>query len=95
MRWTVISQAVDCRTAEERDPNNAKFVPKSRYSTMNHYISNHQYAKKEFFDIPQHKVDPEHMSLLMNEGNLDSRLAHHVASLFVRDPIPAYSKEVE
>ena len=40
-RWTVISQSVDCRTDEERDPSNPKFIAKSRYSTSNHYISNH------------------------------------------------------
>lgn len=39
LRWTVISQSVDCRKPEERDPNNEKFIPKSRYSTVNHYIS--------------------------------------------------------
>jgi len=35
------------------------------------------------------------MNMLMNEGGLDERLAFHIASLFVRDPIPAYSKELE
>ena len=41
LRWTVISQSVDCRTIEERDKSSANFVPKSRYSTINHYISKH------------------------------------------------------
>lgn len=46
LRWTVIEQAVDCRSAEERDPSNKeKYIPKSRYSSMNHYISNHQYVQ--------------------------------------------------
>ena len=31
----------------------------------------------------------------METGNLDERLAFHVASLFVRDPIPAYSSEFD
>jgi glutamate--cysteine ligase catalytic subunit len=35
------------------------------------------------------------MEYLMTKGNLDERLAFHVASLFVRDPIPAYSAELE
>lgn len=35
------------------------------------------------------------MNLLMSKGKLDERLAFHVASLFVRDPIPAYSSELE
>lgn len=41
MRWTVISQSVDCRTEEERDPKSDKYIPKSRYSNINHYISDH------------------------------------------------------
>ncbi len=35
------------------------------------------------------------MQYLMEKGHLDQRLAFHVASLFVRDPIPAYSSEFE
>ena len=31
----------------------------------------------------------------MSLGKLDERLAFHIASLFVRDPIPAYSAELE
>ena len=33
------------------------------------------------------------MSYLQKEGGLDGRLAFHVASLFVRDPIPTYDHE--
>jgi len=50
MRWTVIEQSVDCRTEEERDPASENFVPKSRYSSMNHYISDHEYVLEECFD---------------------------------------------
>lgn len=57
LRWTVISQSVDCRTEEESDPESSKFIPKSRYSTINHYISNHQYVKDSYFDTIQYKVD--------------------------------------
>ena len=35
------------------------------------------------------------MDLLMKEGGLDERFAFHIASLFVRDPIPTYSNEHE
>jgi len=52
LRWTVISQSVDCRIPDERDPTSARYVPKSRYSTMNHYISKHQYIKDSYFDTP-------------------------------------------
>lgn len=52
LRWTVISQSVDCRTKEERDPQNDKHIPKSRYGTINHYLSSHEYVKDEYFDTP-------------------------------------------
>jgi len=41
LRWTVIEQSTDCRTDAERDPKSSQFIPKSRYSAMNNYISNH------------------------------------------------------
>jgi glutamate--cysteine ligase catalytic subunit len=62
LRWTVIAQSVDCRTPEERDPTNTqKYIPKSRYSSINHYISNHEYVKPEHFDNIQYRVNPEHV----------------------------------
>jgi glutamate--cysteine ligase catalytic subunit len=52
LRWTVISQSVDCRTEEERNPESPLYIHKSRYSTMNHYISNHEYVEDRHFDTP-------------------------------------------
>jgi glutamate--cysteine ligase catalytic subunit len=94
LRWTVISQSVDCRSEEERDPKSAKYIPKSRYSTMNHYISRHQYVKDKYMDTYQYKVNEEHLEYLKTNG-LDERLAFHIASLFVRDPIPTYDNELD
>lgn len=92
LRWTVISQSVDCRNEEERNPNSDKFIPKSRYSTINHYISNHEYVKDAYNDTIPYNVKPEHIEFL-KQGGLDDKLAFHVASLFVRDPIPTYDNE--
>lgn len=50
LRWTVIEQSVDCRTKEERDPKSEKYIPKSRYSSINNYISNHEYVKDSHND---------------------------------------------
>jgi glutamate--cysteine ligase catalytic subunit len=86
---------VDCRTDEEKDPNNENFIPKSRYSTINHYISNHNYVKPEYYDTIQYKVDPSLMETLLQTEGIDEKLAFHVASLFSRDPIPAYSSEFD
>ncbi len=33
------------------------------------------------------------MEYLMKKGEVDKRLAFHIASLFVRDPIPTYDYE--
>jgi glutamate--cysteine ligase catalytic subunit len=95
MRWTVISQSVDCRTEEERNPESEKYIPKSRYSSINHYISNHQYVRKEYFDTVQYKPDPEHLKMLTEQSGLDERLAFHIASLFVRDPVPTFDFELD
>jgi len=62
---------------------------------MNHYISSHQYVKDSYFDNIQYKPDPKHIEYLKKNSDLDDRLAFHVASLFVRDPIPTYSNEFE
>jgi glutamate--cysteine ligase catalytic subunit len=50
LRWNVISNSVDCRNEEERNPASDKYIAKPRYSTMNHYISNHDYVKDAYFD---------------------------------------------
>lgn len=56
-RWTVIEQSVDCRTDDERDPNSSNYIPKSRYSSMNHYISNHEYITDGHHDAIPIKYD--------------------------------------
>ena len=94
LRWTVIEQSVDCRSAEERDPQNKdKFIPKSRYSSMNHYISNHQYVQDSHNDATPIRYFEEHKKLLKDSSDIDDRLADHIARLFVRDPVPSYEGE--
>lgn len=93
LRWTVISQSTDCRTDEERDPNSDQFIPKARYSAMNHYISNHEYVTDALNDGGKVRFDEAHKEMLMKDGGLDGRLAEHVAKLFTRDPVPAYEGE--
>eukprot|EP00347_Sterkiella_histriomuscorum_P009710 403340177 len=92
LRWDVIAQSVDCRTADERDPDSENYIPKSRYSTINHYISDHQYVKQRYMDTYQYKVNQQHVDYLLSQG-VDQRLAFHIASLFIRDPIPTFDYE--
>lgn len=50
MRWNLIRDSVDSRTEEERA---SASMPKSRYSGMNHYISDHtNFTKDELHDVP-------------------------------------------
>jgi glutamate--cysteine ligase catalytic subunit len=93
MRWTVISQSVDDRNDDERNPESENHVPKSRYSTVNQYISNHSYSKDKYNDAIPYKPNTSHIEYLKREGGLDDKLAFHIASLFVRDPIPTYDHE--
>jgi glutamate--cysteine ligase catalytic subunit len=64
MRWRVISESVDCRTQQERNPEHPDYIPKSRYSTINHYLSNHEYVKDKYNDTVQYRASQEHMELL-------------------------------
>mmetsp|Transcript_3095 Transcript_3095/g.2085 ORF Transcript_3095/g.2085 Transcript_3095/m.2085 type:complete len:149 (+) Transcript_3095:811-1257(+) len=70
--------------------DNQKFyIPKSRYSSTSHYISNHEYIDGAYNDCLRLPVSQSHIKFLKENG-LDDRLAYHIASLFVRDPIPTY-----
>ena len=56
----MLSQSVDCRTPEERDSSSDKFIPKSRYSGINHYISDHEFVQDSHFDATEIKYSEEH-----------------------------------
>lgn len=92
-RWEVIEQSVDCRTDDEKTFDSPNYISKSRYSTVSRYISNHEYVKDFHNDLIFKKICPEVQQALTN-GGLDERLANHIASLFIRSPIPVYEKEL-
>ncbi len=48
-RWNIISQSVDDRTPQERDAKSDQFIPKSRYSSIDLYLSQ---KNQDFNDIP-------------------------------------------
>jgi glutamate--cysteine ligase catalytic subunit len=94
MRWTVIEQSVDCRTKNERNPEHEEYIPKSRYSAINHYLSDHEFIKDLHFDSPKVKHDPEHFEFIKKEcPGINDRLAMHFAEIFTRDPVPTYEGE--
>ena len=93
LRWEVIEMAVDCRTSTERDSNSEEFIPKSRYSTVSNYLSNHEYVKDFHNDLIGQRHSEDSFKMLLENG-LDKRLAYHVSTLFIRSPIPVYQKEL-
>ena len=60
---------------------------------MSRYISNHEYVKDFHNDLWFKKICPE-VKQSLQDGGLDERLSNHVASLFIRCPIPVYEKEL-
>ena len=93
LRWEIIEQAVDCRTDSEQNPKSNDFIPKSRYSTVSNYISNHEYVKDFHNDLYKFRVDKDFMNMLLESG-LDQRLAYHIGSLFVRAPVPVFEGDL-
>jgi len=76
MRWNCIRDAVDSRTQEEID---GEIMPKSRYSGMNHYISDHKYFQRSELEAPiQTPVNSEYLESL-EEAGVPNRLAQHFA----------------
>lgn len=94
LRFTVISQSVDDRTEEERNPKSIHYIPKPRYSHNSHYISNHESVMAHHNDTYKLNIDSEHMKML-KDANIDDRLAYHIASLFIRDPLVVFEKGIE
>ena len=50
-RWRVISQSVDDRTKDERDPNHPNFLPKSRYDSISYFLGGSKYFREEYNDL--------------------------------------------
>ncbi|CAG8459855.1 13849_t:CDS:10 [Funneliformis caledonium] len=91
-RWNVIAGSVDDRTKEERglEPlKNDRFViNKSRYDSIDCYISTDKTLKPEYNDLD---LCIRHVLLL----GIDELLARHVAHLFIRDPLVIFKELVD
>ena len=86
-----------------RDPllagEGIRFIPKSRYdsiSTFIYHCSGDSACQRTFghFNDISCPIDEEVYQLLRNE-QVDENLAHHVAHLFIRDPIVAFAGKIE
>jgi len=100
VRWSAISQSVDCRTSEERGLPSVSTqkhshgpIRKSRYDSVDVYMGTHPSFQDKYNDVNT-EVDQRSFERLL-AGGVDERLARHVAHLFVRDPLVIFSDRVE
>ncbi|KAL4073905.1 glutamate-cysteine ligase-domain-containing protein [Scleroderma citrinum] len=95
-RWNVISESVDDRTPEERGlvplKNNKYVIPKSRYDSVDLYISPEWINKPAYNDtiVP---YDEAIYNRLFSHG-IDELLSKHIAHLFIRDPLVIFSETI-
>ncbi|KAK3929047.1 Glutamate--cysteine ligase catalytic subunit [Frankliniella fusca] len=92
-RWNVISGSVDCRTKEERglEPlkNNKFVIPKSRYDSIDSYLSE---QGEKYNDVPL--IYDEAIYDELRKNDIDHLLAQHIAHLFIRDSVSLFSEKV-
>ncbi|KAB5590747.1 Glutamate-cysteine ligase catalytic subunit [Ceratobasidium theobromae] len=96
-RWDIISGSVDDRTEEERGlkplKNNKYVIPKSRYGSVDMYLSQDFNNRPEYNDIPV--LVNEQVYQRLRDNNIDDLLAKHIAHLFIRDPLVVFSEAIE
>jgi glutamate--cysteine ligase catalytic subunit len=93
-RWNVIAGSVDDRTEEERGlKNNRLGIPKSRYDSVDLYLSNDWINRPEYNDNPL-PIDEGIYQRLRTHG-LDDLLSKHISHLFIRDPIVIFSETID
>ncbi len=92
-RFKVISESVDDRTEEERNPNSDIYVYKSRYSPVYSYISENENIQDYHNDYPKMPINEEHLKKL-RDHEVPPRLSVHLANLLVRDPLVIFEKKI-
>lgn len=74
-------------------------VPKSRYDSIDSYLSDEKYAKKKpYFKLAYNDifspVNKKVSDKLAGDDHFDDALTHHFAHLFIRDPLVIFSERV-
>ncbi|EIN11676.1 glutamate-cysteine ligase catalytic subunit [Punctularia strigosozonata HHB-11173 SS5] len=96
-RWNVIAGSVDDRTDEERGlkplKKNRFRIPKSRYDSVERYISNHWTNRPEYNDHPP--LYDEAIVKRLRDHGIDELLAKHIGYLFIRDPLVIFSETID
>lgn len=105
VRWTVISQSVDDRTAEERGlkpitqgkmasaATPARRINKSRYDSIDSFLSLENNFKSKYNDLDLIYDEPTYKKLA--DHGVDELLAKHISHLFIRDPLVIYEEHIE
>ena len=106
VRWHTISASVDCRTPAERGIEGAgnprggtqegtglRRIAKSRYDSVDLYISNSGHFREEYNDV-EVEIDEPSLQTLIDAG-IDRTLANHIAHLFIRDPLVIFEGKVD
>ncbi|CAF0782918.1 unnamed protein product [Adineta ricciae] len=92
-RWNVLCAMVDDRTAEERgfEPlKNERFrIPKSRYSSVDCYISPDSAIYND-----EEVVQDADVFHKLTENGIDPILAQHIAHLFIRDTLTVFEEKI-
>ena len=95
-RWNIISASVDDRTRQERGlqplSTDQFVIPKSRYDSIDSYLSNCCNKWSGYNDIPV-LYDPQIYQRLI-DGGVDPLMAQHVAHLFIRDSVSMFRNKV-
>ncbi|KAG6330349.1 hypothetical protein ID866_8741 [Astraeus odoratus] len=96
-RWNVIAGSVDDRTEEERGiaplKTNKYVVPKSRYDSVDLYISQDWTNKPAYNDAIVPYDEAIYSRLLSHD--IDDLLSKHIAHLFIRDPLVVFSETID
>ncbi|KNZ72047.1 Glutamate--cysteine ligase [Termitomyces sp. J132] len=96
-RWNVIAGSVDDRTEEERGlkplKNDRFKIPKSRYDSVDLYISNDWINRPEYND--SYLPYDENIYDRLRKHGLDDLLSKHMAHLFIRDPLVVFSETID
>jgi len=95
-RWDVISGSVDDRTEAElgNTGDASQKIDKSRYDSVSTFISDSPLLLDDVHNDIFLKMNPKALNRLLESG-VDSRLARHVAHLFIRDPMVVYKNKIE
>lgn len=93
-RFDIISQSVDDRTEEERNPMSGRYINRSRYSPSYSYISDNIYIQDYHNDYPKMPINEDYLKKMMDSG-ISKRLSEHFCNLLVRDPLVIFSKKID